>query len=448
MKPKNKEQLVREPKTSGYKSTPYHWGWQLRDMPPFTFIVAQAMQLDPTVRLGLAMRAAPLCQVEFAYQEGDDWKQGIEASDPHVAAFVERNIKRIWKDYIKGLLDSQRWGWAGAEVLYKHTSSNTVEVGALLHRRSNDVRVITSGGMPAGVRFLNVKGANQDRVDLCFPYCLWVPFRPEPGEFYGVSIMKGAQSPWWDKWQEGGALDVRRLFMHKDAYGGVDVSYPEGYTEIPSADGSTSTPVPNRDIAREMAEQIKAGGVTSRPTDRDEKGNDRWTITRATVPSNPAHILNYPKDLDTEILRGLEIPDDVLESTDGAGGAWAGKTVPQGAFYTGLELWLRDIIVCIKTQVMDHLVRLNFGPGHWYEITTKPLSLQATEQQGKDKQPQQPAFTFGPQNDPLRMSLEAIGRGAIQAEPFVRVARKAAKVKTNGTKQRATPAGGKRARSR
>ena len=84
----------------------------------------------------------------------------------------------------------------------------------------------------------------------------------------------------------GGALDVRRLFMHKDAYGGADITYPEGTVYI---EGKGE--VPNRDIARELAEQIVAGGVTARPAAYDEHGNELWKLTRATVPNKPEHIL-------------------------------------------------------------------------------------------------------------------------------------------------------------
>jgi hypothetical protein len=419
-----------KPRTSGYKPIVQHWGAQPRDLPLFhAFYHVPVMMLEPTVRLGLAMRAGPLCQAEFAYKEGDEWKPGIEAADPMVAAFVERNMKRIWGNYIGGMLDAQKWGWAASEVVLKQTSGGHVEVAELLHRNANDVRPITQNGKVSGVRFLRIEGAQHNRVDLPFPYCLWHPFRPEAGQYFGTSICKGAFSPFWDKWMDGGALDVRRLFMHKDAYGGIDISYPEGYTEIPVTAGSLETrSIPNRDIAREMAEQVKAGGVTSRPNSYNAQGKEEWTIERASVPANPAHILTYPKDLDTEIYRGMEIPDDVLESTDGAGGAWAGKTVPQGAFYTGLELWLRGLINDIKLQVMDPLVRMNFGRDAWYEITTKPLALQATESQGKDKAPAAPA----PQQDPFRMSLEAIGRG-LPAEPFVRGAKKARRVRMDAS---------------
>lgn len=428
MKPKSKE--PGQPKTSGYRPIMQYWGMQPRDLPLFNPLFhVPIMLLEPAVRLGLAMRAGPLCQVEFAYKKGEDWEPGIEAADPMVAAFVERNLKRIWSNYIGGLLDAQKWGWAAAEVVLKQTSAGHVEVCELLHRHANDVRPLTANGKVAGVRFLRIEDAPDGRVDLKFPYCLWHAFRPEPGQYFGWSICKGAFSPWWDKWMDGGALDVRRLFMHKDAYGGVDISYPDGYTEIPVSPGSLETrSIPNRDIAREMGEQIKAGAVTTRPSDYTPEGKERWTITRANVPANPAHILQYPKDLDTEIYRGMEIPDDVLESTEGAGGAWAGKTVPQGAFYTGLELWLRGLIGDIKTQVLDHLVRLNFGRDVWYEITTKPLALQATESQGKQPSgAQAPPTTFGPMRpqDPQRMSLEAVGQGVLDASVIVQAAKRA-----------------------
>lgn len=395
---------------------------QPRDLPLFNALYhVPVMMLEPTIRLGLAMRAGPLCQTEFAYKQGDEWVPGIEADDPTIGDFVERNLKRIWDLHIGGLLDAQKWGWAAAEVVLKETSAGFIEIAELLHRQAQDVRPLTRNGKVAGVRFLRIEDAENGRVDLEYPYCLWHPFRPEPGQYFGVSICKGAFSPFWDKWMDGGALDVRRLFMHKDAYGGVDVSYPDGFTEIPITTGSLETrSTPNANIAREMAEQIKAGGVTTRPAQYDQSGKELWTVTRATVPANPAHILTYPKDLDTEMTRGLEIPDDVLESTEGSGGAWAGKTVPQGAFYTGLELWRTGLFGDIK-PVLDYLVRLNFsGRKTWYSIKAKPMALQATEQQGK--QPSG-ASAPAPQGNPLMMSLEAIGRGVIQAEPFVKAAR-------------------------
>ena len=230
-------------------------------------------------------------------------------------------------------------------------------------------------------------------VDLDFPRAWWHAYCPEPGLFYGYSCLLGAYSPWWDKWMNGGALDVRRLFMHKDAYAGADLSYPEGFQNIPG-----HGEVPNRDVAREIVEQIVAGGVTTRPSTLGPNGEEQWKLTRATVSSNPGHILQYPKDLDVEILRGLEIADDVL-AVDGSG-SWAGKRVPMAAFYAGLDRWTSAVVRDLDDQVIRPLVKMNFGEDADYTIGHKPLAEQAMEQQQEDGAQKQdgggdPADLFG-----------------------------------------------------
>ncbi len=76
----------------------------------------------------------------------------------------------------------------------------------------------------------------------------------------------------------------------------------------------------------------------------------------------------------------MGIADDVLKSE--ATGSWAGKAVPQQATYCILEQWLSDLI-CDVDRVIEKLVEINFGPGHQYEITTRPLADQLLAQQNK-----------------------------------------------------------------
>lgn len=375
--------LVGPAKTAGYKPVDDRWFRRPRDLPPFDSWAIQAMLMEPMIRLGLAMRAAPLMAAEFAYKEGEDWKPGLQCEDEVVGNYILRQYKTIWNQ-LDLLTDDQVWGWTAGEMTFRLTEQNTVEIDKILPRKPADTRLLERDGQPWGVRVQRIENAPQGFLDLPFPFAFFHAHRPSPGLHYGNSILEGAYSPWADLWLEGGALGVRRKFMFKDAYGGTDMTYPEGTTQI----GTES--VSNEKIAMEIVQQLEAGGVTTRPSDVDPATQkEKWTITRATVPSNPQHILQYPKDLATEILRGLEIPDDVLESTDGAGGAWAGKTVPMQAFYNGLETWLRCKLRAIKPTI-DYLVRLNYGRPYWYEVTTKPLALQAMEQQGEKKAPGQP----------------------------------------------------------
>lgn len=360
-------------RTGYYEPIRAHAYWQHpRDLPWFNFDIIRLMLWDPAILLALKMRAAPLASVQFAYQEGEQWIEGIEAQRPEVGAFVHRQLMKIWQNHIDEIASSQIWGWSSGEVTLKLSKYKLVEVARMEPRQARDCKVMTRDGSPCGVQISRV--THEGKVELPFPKAWFHNHDPEAGEYYGRSVLLGAYSPWADKWLDGGALDVRRLFMHKDAYGGSDLGYPEGSTLIGEQD------VPNRDIARQIVEQLAAGGVTTRPSTRDENGNEKWPLTRAVVPSNPSHILQYPQDLDAEIRRGIGVPDDVIDN-DG-GGAWAGKRIPLAAFYASLDSWVRRILTDLNEQVIEPLVVMNFGGLQDYEICHKPLAKQAMEQQG------------------------------------------------------------------
>ena len=399
--PKLKAKLLQRPKTTNYQPMRFQPFRVPRDLPHFSFSTIRQMLWDPTIRLGLAMRAAPLHQAEFAFKEtdaqgNDKWTPGVKSDDPAVGKFVMRQYRHIWDNYLDKLLQAQIWGWTGGEVTYK-LQDDKVHVDKLLHRHAMDTFALQRGGIQIGVQVQSIPEVGA--VDLKFPGAFWHAFDPQAESPYGVSILVGAYSPWADKWLDGGALDTRRLFMFKDAYGGVDVGYPpDGTVQI---DGDE---IPIRDIAREIAEQATSGSVTTRPLVRDENGNEMWTITRAQVPSNPQHILQFPRDLDVEMLRGLEIPDDVLTSE--ATGAWQGKQVPMQAFFTNGDRWLRRLVRDVREFIVDPLVTLNWGRPQQYEVQTKPLAEQAMEQIAGE-QPQQSAVPFNPAQP---QSLEPVQR--------------------------------------
>ncbi|MCI0333543.1 MAG: 2'-5' RNA ligase family protein [Planctomycetes bacterium] len=436
----------KSPATKGYSPIDERWFQRPRDLPPFTFLTIRCMLLDPTIRLGLAMRAAPLCSPQWAYKQdgSEEWTSGIQADDPILAAFVLRQLKRLWQDAAE-ILRAQVWGWSACEVMYRHVkpgegdaARHFIEIDRLLPRHANDARLLLCEGEPVQVRFLRIQEAPQGHVDLPFPKAFLHNHAPEPGQHYGMSILQGAYSPWSDKWLNGGALDVRRLFMHKDAYRGKKIFYPNDSYEV---EGKGT--IHARDIARENVEKAKSGAVETYPSDVDANGNPKWRVEESQVASNPQHILNYPKDLDTEMLRGMEVPDDIFTADADSTGAWAGKKVPLEGFYTGLDLWLTRLIRDVKCQVLDHLVAMNFGEGRWYDICAKPLGEQAMERQAKSGgQPMQPKQfggfgrdgdsdgQFGEGGAANRMGLdveEAVGRGTMRALELVGAARAAVK---------------------
>ena len=373
-----------KPRTAGYRPVSgYTWGLQLRDLPLFSFLTIESMLIDETVNLGLAMRMAPLVGVEFAYKQGQEWVPGVKSDSKEVADFVERQLHKIWKLDIVRLLTSQVWGWAAAEVLYKVSEeTGLIEYNGMLGRHASDCRALQHKGELVGVQFGNVDSryhegrSQQFGTRLGLGKAVWHAHKQLDGSFYGVSVLKGAYSAWADKWLPGGALDVRRLFMMSDSYGGRTMRYPPGTTEIEGLGD-----VPNRDIAREIVEMIKSGATPVYPAAYDESGKPLWELTDPTVTSNPVHILQYPKDCNIEILRGMEIPDDYLTSASQSG-AWAGKQVPMTAFYSALTLVALDLLRTVVIQILEPLVLWNWGKAIPFEVDIKPLEIQIMEQQG------------------------------------------------------------------
>lgn len=387
-----------EVKTATYKpQAPYQYWRYPRDIPPLVNVTARQMLNDSTVQLGLAARIAPILSCQFAYKDGDKWVDGVRASSPQVGEFVHKQLQRIWKNGLSQILYwGQIWGHSAAEIVRRTNRMGQQEIDYLLTRESQDVRPILKEGKVDGVRFLKVVGVESGHVDLSFPNCLWHAHNPMPGFHFGTSVLTAPYSPWWDKHMQHGALDVRRLFMTKDSYRGARVRYPSGTTEIYQPDGSTKT-TPNNEIAHQIVENIKSGAVFSLPGDYDANGNPLWAIEEAVVANNPQHIFQYVTELDAEILNAMGIADDVLKSE--ATGSWAGKAVPQQATYCILEQWLCDILRDVNRPI-EPLVEVNFGPGHQYEITTKPLAEQMLEQQNQGQKDGDGDGRYSEGNDP------------------------------------------------
>lgn len=443
------------PKSAGYTSFNHIYWNQPRTLPPFNMWTIEQMLMEPEVRIALNIRAAPIFGVEWAYKVPDDsprgfsYKPGIQSDHPEVGEFVQRQLEKIWHNHIHELMESQKYGWAGGEVLLRLSKSKQVEFNRLETRRAEDMRLMVRDGERVGLQISQVNPGG--KVNLEFPEALIVRHDPQPGEHYGRSVLLGAYSPWADKWMEGGALDVRRLYMHKDAYGGSDLGYPDGESYIDGLDN----PVPNRDIARQIVEQMRAGSVTTRPSTRDANGNELWPLTTATTASNPSHILQYPKDLDSEIRTGIGVIDGIADN-EGSTGLGDTKNVAMAAFCASLDCLVISLVSDIDQQVIRHLVELNFGPGQEYQIMHKPLADQAMEQQ-QNGSGQQGGDTMGVEGDtygggpglppeqtteppeppkgppviprlPSRMSLDAtraVGEGVLSAAELVKAAKEA-----------------------
>lgn len=157
------------------------------------------------------------------------------------------------------------------------------------------------------------------------------------------------------------------VWFYKNAYHGGVIRYP--HKDYVQPDGTIYSA---REMAREQGERLKTGGIVVFPNARDADGRYQWEWDPPAIQGNASEIREYPRDLDVEISRGLGIPDSVLTDPSGTG-SYAGRRVPERAFYISLEQVLSELINALKTQIIDPLLKLNFEGDHEYEIITKPL---------------------------------------------------------------------------
>ena len=457
-----------EQRTSNYESFSHEYFQQPRDLPIFGWWTIQQMQFEGELTRALEVRAAPMVGVEFAHREEDEtergfsWKPGAKCNNPAVKEYIDRQLDTLRANMHK-MMTAQRDGWASGEITLKlNKETNQVDIDCFHPLDYTDCRLLIQNGKEVGIRVRRVKDVGE--VDLDFPYAYFTNHKKPAGKRYGRSVLIGAYSPWMDKWGSGGGLDVRRLYMHKDAYGGMVLGYPGGETY----DELQEKEVPNRDIARQIGEQTIAGGVIVKPSNKDAMGNDEWTVEWASTKSNPQHILQYPKDLDAEMRTGVGVTDGVIDNDNG-GGLGDTRSIAMQAFYSTLDCWMVELLGDLCPQLIEPLVKLNFGEEVDFTVCHKPFAEQAMENQNATKEQNSNGFDMGgdggngmvgdaenpngppngpndngpggddgPQNGPprtpdgmidaTRMSAELVGQGVVSAAEMIKAARDAVRM--------------------
>jgi hypothetical protein len=141
--------------------------------------------------------------------------------------------------------------------------------------------------------------------------------------------------------------------------------YPIGKTKL--SDGSE---VSNDVLAAQMMSNIRTGGYRIFPDETNpESGKQRWQYEPPAANITPQGLMEYPEQLRLEILEGLGIPPEVIESqSDGGFGSATGRKVPMVAYYSSLSILVSDVITDFRKFILDYLVLANWRKPIEYEI--------------------------------------------------------------------------------
>jgi hypothetical protein len=328
--------------------------------PPFNMEVVREMLTDPRVIYGLWLIKGPIFS---------DAHIKVESQNEDLRQYIIAQINRFWQNSVMKALKAIDWGVSASEVVYREKEGR-VHFDELRDFHASDVRIVAKEGRTCGITVKNTKSSSQVYIGVpkAFVHLHW----RERNRFYGLSRLHGAHIPWWEIWSNGGYRDVRRLWFYKNAFEGGTMRHPPGSTTTESG-----SPKSNRDLARELVEKKRAGGVLTLPnTVAGDKGQYAWEYTPPQPNAAPEGLLEYGQELRDEILEALGIPPEIVSSGGDQGfGSSTGRQVPQMAFYAILQELLQWLVTDLDDFILKPLVDIEFGPGTSDQYELLPFKL-------------------------------------------------------------------------
>lgn len=322
-------------------------------LPPFTIRQVNLMLHDSQIKLGKAIKVAPLMHVKFNTTGRQD-----------VAAFAEKMMRVAW-DLVVPKAVSALWYkvFCGQPIYKRNDSSGLMELSGLNDYFPSDIDFLEVDRQLVGIRIktrttAKSNSASPGSEDLYGMKSFIYIHKQQFGSRDGESELEGAYAPWLEKSGPDGGMAIRRLWYYKNSFDSGILFHPPGSYQWNKADGSVQE-VPYRDVARQALERSAAGGVWVLPNVYDQEGHRLWEYTPPKMNGDGAALINYVEQLNTEMLRGMGIPDDIISQTSGTG-SYAGRSIPFQAFLTSQTGTIRALFEAIRKQIVLPLCWWNF----------------------------------------------------------------------------------------
>jgi hypothetical protein len=351
------------------------WAGVRHRLPRFSLMQVQDMLTDPRVEFGLRLIKGPVLSKSRFF---------VDCDNPEAKEFLKNTVIRFWRTSAARALKALEWGYSCAEAMYE-LRKGRIEFDVLKDLHSLDCRALTRGGKLVAAAVQKVPGQRKKKVPLPIPKLLWHIHARELHPWYGCSRLRAAYLPWAEMWADGGYRDARTLYYHKYAFEGGIMRHPPGTVKLD--DGTT---VVNKDLAREILEKKKTGGVmtlTNVPNSGFD-GQYAWDYQPPHVMPPPENLLEYGKDLRDEMWEGMGIPPEIARA-EGTG-AYAGRKVPEDAFYSVLQEIVYWLMFDFDQQIGRPLVEVNFGSGIEYEIVPFGLIRPSMEEAAVEREAKLP----------------------------------------------------------
>jgi hypothetical protein len=393
--------LTGEPLTRGYRATLPMWALE-PDWQPQIYLLRdiELMMTHPMVRNSLSYFKGGIHGAQFEGPENPDDPDGEHlpiSDDPDVSAFVHEQCNRFWDRGLVKIQGGYEYGWIATENRYS-SEDGVLRWSDCEQFSPRDTYLLTRDRVPVGVRVKSVQDSGT--VDLWLASedvpakALWYAHEPRYTAYYGQSQLLGAWRPWRRlAWRDGLEM-ILDMGAYRYAFAGPTLFYPDAelQTAQPGVPGTTNDSQGRprrwaRDIARQMAEQLKAGAGMGFPSGNypaDMGGGPKWRIEWPQHVLDLAPILAHIDHLQKQISYGIGIPPELLEAGEGGSG-YSGRVIPLEAFLQRQQHIADSILWLFVHQVLKPLVRWNFGSVK-FEVKVRNL----LESKRKMQQPDDP----------------------------------------------------------
>ena len=312
------------------------------------------MRANPTVAMARLISTAPIRTADWTIDADD----GVPDAKKKL---IETEIKKHWFDLINALMLGLDYGFSPFELVWKAGSDGAKLVLEKIKPLLVDVtkaRVDRATGALAGL--------DNQGVTLPLNQMLWYTYDQEAGEIFGRSRHENIRTTAWKDWTE--IAGRARLYFERVAGATPIMEYPDG--ESTDASGATRS---NWDIARMLVSQLQNCKAIVMPNvlapyaqdfARAGKNPNDLTAWRINfLETKDSHGDEFEKAMrhkETLILRGWLVPERAASEAQTAGSRADSES--HGDLMAGMsDIVLQDCINCVNRQLIDPLVRYNFG---------------------------------------------------------------------------------------
>jgi len=345
--------------TEGYRRSMYANGAALLQTqtgePWFTWGEIPLMMQHPTIRFGRKLIRTPFSTVKL------DEKKLIVPKNPLGVAFIKDCFQKFWVRGVPRVVDHHTtWGRGVLGIDYRWDQQRRiVRIKKVRKIEPFDAQPLVWETGPNRGQFagINLRSGNRDTplVHVKPPFVFYFAGNQELDQYCDLPRIVGAVTPWKEQMMPGGAAASVRLFYWTRAVGITEVRYPHGKPLV-LHNGSV---IDAQDAARYMGERTMNGMVVTLPNDKHPtmEGEYEWSMTQRPAQSDTAGVLDYKKSLRTDMLEGMEIPEEIINKESGA---FSGRSLPMESWYGGADETARMIWDEFREQHLDRLMWMNF----------------------------------------------------------------------------------------